>query len=249
VRVTGTVAITSLGTAPSGVTRKLRFAGALTLTHNATSLILPGAANITTAAGDTAEAISLGSGNWVVVQYTRAVAGYAGNILLANPVAAANIGINRGAEQATTSGTAIDFTSIPAGVRRITVLLNAVSTNGGSNLALRLGTSSGIVVTGYSGIFGYWGTTSNAYGALAASFNLTNGSAPDTTTGRFVLENISGNNWQASFNGSVANGGNLWVSYCSGVVALGGMLDRLRLTTDTGTPTFDAGAMNIMWEF
>jgi hypothetical protein len=72
VRITGTTTITAFGTAASGITRKLRFAGALTLTHNATSLILPGAANITTAAGDTAEAISLGSGNWVVVQYTPA---------------------------------------------------------------------------------------------------------------------------------------------------------------------------------
>jgi hypothetical protein len=69
VRITGTTTITGFGTAPSGTTRKLRFAGALTLTHNATSLILPGAANIITVAGDTAEAISLGAGNWVVVDY------------------------------------------------------------------------------------------------------------------------------------------------------------------------------------
>jgi hypothetical protein len=249
IRITGTTTITSFGAALNGLRRHVRFAAALTLTHNATSLILPGGANITTAAGDTAISMSLGSGNWVVVNFTRAAVGYAGNILLANPVAAANIGINRGTEQATTSGTAIDFTGIPAGVRRITALLNGVSTNGAANLALRLGTSGGIVATGYSGIFGYWGTVSTAYGALSASFNLSNGSAPDTTTGRFVLENISGNNWLASFTGSVSNGGNIWVSHCSGVIALGGVLDRLRLTTDTGTPTFDAGAMNIMWEF
>jgi hypothetical protein len=51
----------------------LRFSGALTLTYNATSLILPGAANITTAAGDTLEAVSLGSGNWVVTVYQSAL--------------------------------------------------------------------------------------------------------------------------------------------------------------------------------
>jgi hypothetical protein len=77
VRITGTTTITGFGTAPSGTTRKLRFAAALTLTHNATSLILPGAANITTAAGDTAEAISLGSGNWVMVNYQPNVDVYA----------------------------------------------------------------------------------------------------------------------------------------------------------------------------
>jgi len=72
VRITGTTTITSLGTVANGIRRYLRFAAALTLTHNATSLILPGGANITTAAGDTAIAISLGSGNWVVVNYMPA---------------------------------------------------------------------------------------------------------------------------------------------------------------------------------
>jgi hypothetical protein len=72
VRITGTTTITGFGTAPSGTTRQLRFAASLTLTHNATSLILPGGASIVTAANDTAEAISLGLGNWVVVQYTPA---------------------------------------------------------------------------------------------------------------------------------------------------------------------------------
>ncbi|ORE94091.1 hypothetical protein ATO13_08456 [Stappia sp. 22II-S9-Z10] len=70
--VTGTTTITSLGTAPAGVKRSLEFAGALTLTHNATSLILPGGASIVTAAGDTAQFRSLGSGNWRCTGYTRA---------------------------------------------------------------------------------------------------------------------------------------------------------------------------------
>jgi hypothetical protein len=48
------------------------FTGVATLTHNATSLILPTSANIITAAGDSATFISLGSGNWVCTQYQRA---------------------------------------------------------------------------------------------------------------------------------------------------------------------------------
>lgn len=72
VDVTGTTTITSFGTVAAGIWRIVRFTGALTLTHNATSLILPGAANITTAAGDCLIAVSLGSGNWVVTQYQRA---------------------------------------------------------------------------------------------------------------------------------------------------------------------------------
>lgn len=70
--VTGTTTITGLGTAPAGVERTVNFTGALTLTHNATSLILPTGANITTAAGDVAMFRSLGSGNWKCVNYIRA---------------------------------------------------------------------------------------------------------------------------------------------------------------------------------
>lgn len=72
VDITGTTAITALGTIQAGTRRKVRFTGILTLTHNATSLILPTGANIITAAGDIAEFISLGSGNWVCTDYQRA---------------------------------------------------------------------------------------------------------------------------------------------------------------------------------
>lgn len=71
-RITGTTGITSFGTAPVGVYRQGRFAGALTLTHNAVSLILPSGANITTVANDRFAAYSLGSGNWFVLWYLRA---------------------------------------------------------------------------------------------------------------------------------------------------------------------------------
>lgn len=72
VHVTGTTTITALGTADAGTLRIVRFAGALTLTHNATSLILPTGANITTAANDVAIFVSEGSGNWRCVAYLRA---------------------------------------------------------------------------------------------------------------------------------------------------------------------------------
>lgn len=75
VNITGTTTITSLGTVASGALRTLIFGGILTLTHNATSLILPGGANITTAAGDVAHFRSKGSGNWVCVSYQKNSAG------------------------------------------------------------------------------------------------------------------------------------------------------------------------------
>lgn len=71
--ITSTTAITSFSvtTDKAGRTFRVRFDTARTLTHNATSLILPGGANITTAQGDIAQVRSLGSGNVVVESYTR----------------------------------------------------------------------------------------------------------------------------------------------------------------------------------
>src|ERR1700743_1947262 len=78
--ITGTTSITALGTVAAGTWKMVEFADALTLTYNATSLILPGAANITTATGDTAMFVSEGSGNWRCLQYQRAfVAAFSAN--------------------------------------------------------------------------------------------------------------------------------------------------------------------------
>jgi hypothetical protein len=70
--ITGTTTITGFGTVDAGQTFLLRFPGILTLTHNATSLILPGSANITTAANDVMMIKSEGSGNWRCMAYQRA---------------------------------------------------------------------------------------------------------------------------------------------------------------------------------
>jgi len=67
--ITGTTSITSITTIGVGTVVKLQFDGALTLTHHATDLILPGAANITTAAGDEAEFIEYATGDWRCTNY------------------------------------------------------------------------------------------------------------------------------------------------------------------------------------
>lgn len=73
--ITGTTTITGFGTVAAGIPKIVKFEGALTLTHNATSLILPGGANITTADGDVGIFISEGSGNWRCVSYEYATNG------------------------------------------------------------------------------------------------------------------------------------------------------------------------------
>lgn len=66
----GTPAITGFGTMTAGTRRFVRVGGALTITYNATSMLTPGAANLTFAAGDTFILVSLGSGNWKIDSYT-----------------------------------------------------------------------------------------------------------------------------------------------------------------------------------
>ena len=67
--VTGTTPITSISAVGVGAVIKLHFDSALTLTHNATDLILPGGANITTATGDEAEFIEYATGDWRCTSY------------------------------------------------------------------------------------------------------------------------------------------------------------------------------------
>jgi hypothetical protein len=71
--VTGTTAVTSINTTGgAGTLIKLHFDAILTLTHHATDLILPGGANITTAAGDEAEFIEYAAGDYRCTSYSKA---------------------------------------------------------------------------------------------------------------------------------------------------------------------------------
>lgn len=74
IAISGTTTITSFGSTATTANPIyfLRFTGAMSLTYNATSLILPGGVSITTVAGDAAIAKYEGSGNWRIVSYTRA---------------------------------------------------------------------------------------------------------------------------------------------------------------------------------
>ena len=69
--ISGTTTITAFDTVADGIVRNVRFSGALTLTHNATTLQLPGLANIVTVAGDRAVFTSTGGGNWICTNYER----------------------------------------------------------------------------------------------------------------------------------------------------------------------------------
>lgn len=149
----------------------------------------------------------------------------------------------------TTSGTAHDFTGIPAGVKRITLMLSGVSTNSTGPLLLQLGSAGGIEATGYvgmvslchsSGVNTFTGVTTGA--ALVHSTM----QAADTCYGSVILTNISGNTWVIS--GEIFSTSSLYQLTPVSGKTLSGVLSRIRLTTLNGTDLFDAGQINILYE-
>jgi hypothetical protein len=228
VRITGTTTITSFGTIASGVTRQLRFAAALTLTHNATSLILPGGVNITTAAGDTATAVSLGSGNWIVTEFQPA-GGYGWQ--LCEP-------------PRTVSAVAQADFLLPTRFRRFRLTAQNIRPDAsGRNLGLRFSTDSGATfISGTS--YTYHGLT--AAGGVA--FPFTQASAG---VGYLTLALGSGGNFQSEavaeiFPGNAAQaasfraathgneGSNWYVGNLGAACSVSGPANALRVLTTTG---------------
>jgi len=148
---------------------------------------------------------------------------------------------------ATTSGTEKDFTNIPASAKRVTLLLQGVSLRGTALLRIRLGTSGGSVTSGYVST-GSVISSGAATAAATAGFEIyTNApNAAYSVTGAIVFYLIGSNTWVAA--GTVSWGGVAWTGTVGGLVALGGALTQLRLTSSNGTDTLDAGAANVFYE-
>jgi hypothetical protein len=155
--------------------------------------------------------------------------------------------LTSGTSQASTSGTSIDFTSIPSWVKRITVMLNGISTSGTSaNYLIQLGSGS-VTTTGYTGQGGYiLNTTASSNVASTSGIVFANAGIVSLLYGQCVLTLQTGNTWVGCVNASQT--GTTCVMWSSGSVSLGGALDRIRITTANGTDTFDAGSINILYE-
>ena len=151
--------------------------------------------------------------------------------------------ITSGTAQASTSGTSIDFTGLPSGVKRVTVMFNGVSTNGTSVLQMQIGAGS-VTTSGYSSIYWFGSTGSNVN---TSGFQVTGMAAAYGISGIATIVNVSGNSWAFSSITNLILNTNVGVQ-AVGTVSLGGTLDRVRITTVNGTDTFDAGSINILYE-
>jgi hypothetical protein len=157
--------------------------------------------------------------------------------------------LTSGTAIASTSGTALDFTGIPSWVKRITVMLNGVSTNGTSNIQIQIGSGS-FTTSGYtSSSANIDGTNATTVSSGTSGFLIYVGNVTAASSGSGVctINLITGNTYvhQGQIMRTSTAG---LVTLSTGFLALGGTLDRVRITTVNGTDTFDAGSINLLWE-
>jgi len=142
-----------------------------------------------------------------------------------------------------------DFTGIPSWVKRITVMISGLSTNGTSDPLIQLGDSGGIENTGY--VAGAAVITSGASGfSSTAGFPISGSWSSSVLFSGIVtlaLQDAATNTWTASVAGGRTDASGAFSG--GGYKALSATLDRIRLTTAGGANTFDAGTtINILYE-
>lgn len=155
--------------------------------------------------------------------------------------------LKSGTAQASTSGTSIDFTSIPSWVKRITVMFSGVSTNGTSDIIVQLGDAGGFENTGYV-------STGSSLGSTATTSAYTTGFAfvptvlaASTYSGQMIISllNAATSTWTCS---ALVTGGSTTIQMATGGKSTSATLDSVRITTVGGANTFDAGSINILYE-
>ena len=150
-----------------------------------------------------------------------------------------------GTSVASTSGTSIDYTSIPSWVKRITVMFQGVSTSGTSNPLIQIGTGGSPTTSGYLATSANIVSSAVSQANYTTGFGISSGNAANVISGAITIFNVSGNIWVASGVTKTSSAG---AAMSAGDVTLAGVLNLVRITTVNGTDTFDAGSINIQYE-
>ena len=156
--------------------------------------------------------------------------------------------ITQGTVVAATSGTSIDFTGIPSWVKRITVMFNGVGLNAGSEFQIQIGSGS-VISTGYGSSSARLnaGGTGLPAASFTSGFQVTNGYSSGTINGFAFIVAMPSLSYGYSSNIGFGTSNNT-VGTSTGVVTLSGVLDRVRITSVSGTAAFNAGSINILYE-
>lgn len=147
--------------------------------------------------------------------------------------------------QVTTSGTEFDFTSIPSGTDRITVIFKGVTLDGTDNILVQLGDSGGFETSGYTSRASGISDSVQISTTSTSGFVSYGGNPSNTLAGTMVLARVSGNQWSASLTGEITFSNYIVVG--GGSKTLSDTLTQVRITR-SGTDDFDAGSVNIFYE-
>ena len=158
---------------------------------------------------------------------------------------AVTTGFTQGTEQATTSGTSFTFGSIPAGVDMIVMNFNDVSISGTDYLSIELGDSGGIETSGYEGTRAGLNNTSHAHNNQTDAFPIQVGGAAEEFSGPtfLTLQDATNHTWCWTH---LVRKGDYNIAFGAGRKELTGELTQVHLKL-SGSNTFDAGAVNIMY--
>jgi hypothetical protein len=147
----------------------------------------------------------------------------------------------------TLSGSSVDFTGIPATARRVTLMINGLSTNGTVVPLVQLGNAGGIETTGYLGAM----TITGGGQSVGANFSSGVSLAPSWVATVTIYGSISFELMDASTNlwvivGSAGRTDAAQVHSWGGTKSLSETLTQIRITA--GANTFDAGTASVSWE-
>ncbi|HVX57168.1 MAG TPA: hypothetical protein VHA37_05540 [Candidatus Saccharimonadales bacterium] len=155
---------------------------------------------------------------------------------------AARLKITQGTTKAL-SGTTVDITDVPTGVKKIELFISGMSSSAADVPGIRLGTSGGIVSSGYKGSNSTHGNSGSQTFSNTWSTGLYlwggNNSASDNFHGLATLFQIAANTWVISSNLGNENG---YSGQGGGVIALSGALTTIEFMF-SGSASYDAGTV------
>ena len=147
---------------------------------------------------------------------------------------------------ASTSGTSIDFNSIPAWVKRVTVIFNGVGTNGTAGYLIQIGSGS-VTSSGYVGGGNRMGSATGVPATSTAGFLINSAASGGAKNGSIAIK-LMNTTFGYVADGVMFSSSETNQYLTAGAVTLSGLLDRVRITTTNGTDTFNAGSINILFE-
>jgi len=147
------------------------------------------------------------------------------------------------AQAVSTSTSAVSFTGLPAGLKRVTLMFDGISLTDNNHFLIQIGTSSGFQTTGYSAAAIISASAMPVAITSTSGFPMGSNAAQREWSGMATLARLTGDTWVCSHAHGTSSG---LAGTGGGTKNLGAELDRIRLTGTSGN--IDAGTLNVMYE-